>query len=106
MLVYVGSTTRVYEDPVTDTVAPSPSLVSQLSALAVGETFTLSRRLDPSSNGNDLIAAKDRLHDTGRAAMGRARRGNATEMTFIGEIGSWVTKSGHQIAAFAMTRTA
>lgn len=89
----------------TATEAP-PSLVSQIAALAVGETVTISKRLPPTAKGTDVAAARERLHNTGRSAMARAKAGKPNSRTYTGEIGGWVTGSGHSIACFAITRTA
>lgn len=85
-----------------------PGLRAQLNNLAIGDSVALARRLKP-NEGEDLPAWADKLENTARPAMARAKRDTAGA-EFTGEKILTLTNSRgggpNPVALFLITRTA
>lgn len=81
------------------------SLQKALEALEIGETHCLARRLNQDDCGSDDISeAATRLHNHGRAAIGRASKDGKA---FTGEqVIARLTRGHHPLIIFAITREA
>lgn len=81
------------------------SLRGRLSLLALGESYCMAVRLKAGEATSEVVdAAAQRLHNTARPAISRAKR--STGFDYQTAVGNWITSHGKDpVVCFLITRT-